>query len=215
MKKIVISATKGSGPSLVKSLAVGLTKIDSEYGTCHESWQHERTQNNDEITFTTHTADLDEIQKEFNPDITIQLYINPKNLVQICQRLVIVDFMYTQDNIWAKNGWCWSQAMHDQLAGPDWPTYSINIKDYPVWVRNEICQVAYDRSLPWTVKNPGFNFVIDSDELFGNSAPVTLLECFNSINCQINFDFINQWRKKNYKIWQGYNSLFSWTPPNV
>jgi hypothetical protein len=121
--------------------------------------------------------------------------------------------MYTTDANWSKNEWCWSQVMHNQLAGPDWPPYSVNIEDYPMWVRDEICQVAYNRSLPWTVKNTGYNFIIDSDELFGTSDPVTLLDFFNSINCKVDFDFIKQWREKNYKIWQGYNSLFSWTAP--
>ena len=90
------------------------------------------------------------IKKNWNPDIIIWVHINKKNITQICRRVVILDFLYAEDPEWQANDWCWTEAKHNRLKGPNWPSYSKIINDYPQWCLDEMCQVAYDRSRAWT-----------------------------------------------------------------
>jgi len=208
MKNIVISATKGSAPSMIKSMAVGKSVIDVKYNTCHESFCHGLTQNSDRINIAHTPARL-----ELNADVGIWIYINPLNIKQICQRIVVLNFLYTDDPVWMNNNWCWTPQLHNRLAGPDWPKYSKLIIDYPTWCLNEICQVAYDLCKPWTVINPDYEIFIDSNEFFGPGNPTTMQRCFEQINCQLDLNFVKKWRKQNFKFWKDYESLFTWQVP--
>jgi len=189
MKTIFLSGAHGSGCSFIKSQATGVDIISPETGTCHESWKYARTQNNDKIMFF-HYSNLDYIQSTYKPDVTVWLHINANNIEKLCQRIVVLDFLLPHD-------WAWTPEKHNILAGPDWPEYSNNIKNYPAWCLHELIQVAYDRSSAWMQKNNNFDYIIDSDELFGSSPPVTLEKFLHGVNCKINIDFLIKWKTKN------------------
>jgi len=203
MKTIFLSGAHGSGCSFIKSQATGVNVLSPDTGTCHESWSYTQTQNHDRIIFFHH-SDLDYIRSRYNPDITVWLQINPDNIEKLCQRIVVLDFLLVD----GQTDWVWTLEKHNILAGPDWPAYSSNIKDYPAWCLAELMQVAYDRSAPWMQANNNFDYVIDSDELFGNSPPVTLKKFLTAINCKLDIDFLKTWQQKNESIYQENKHYF-------
>jgi hypothetical protein len=210
MKTIFISGAHGSGCSLIKSMAVQSYKIDSAVGTCHESWNYEQTTHGDRIIFD-HYYSYQYIKQQWNPDIVVWVQINKNNIAQLCHRIVMLDFLYTADPVWIQKDWCWTQQKHNRIAGPDWPSYSTTITNYPQWCLDEMCQVAYDRSQAWMGHNPHCDYVVDSDELFGSAEPVTLSLCLHELGCKIDLDFLNTWQQKNAEIYRQYRDLFSWT----
>lgn len=211
MKTIFISGAHGSGCSIVKSLLTGVKILDNEKGTCHESWNHGQTVNQDRVFFY-HFFSRTDIVKMCDPDIVIWIYINEKNLLQICQRIVVLDFLYTNDKVWIEKDWCWTQRKHETLAGPDWPSYSKNIFDYPTWCLNEMCQVAYERCLPWTKVGPGADYIVDSNELFTDNQGSSLETILNDLKCPLDKSFLAAWQNKNKAIQDRYQDLFTWTP---
>lgn len=211
MTNIFISGAHGSGCSLIKSLATSSKIIDYKYGTCHESWTSDFTMNRDRIIFN-HQPSYKTIKEIWNPDIIIWLHVNKKNITRLCRRIVILDFLYTNDHNWVEKDWCWTKKKHDTLAGPDWPAYSTILSNYPQWCLDEMCQVAYDRSKPWMTASKHATYVIDSDELFGLAPPTTLSNTLESLNCTVDKDFLSQWKIKNNEIYEEYKNLFSWTP---
>jgi len=211
MKTIFISGAHGSGCSLIKSLAVQSKIIDPNLGTCHESWKYEQTSAGDRIVFD-HYYSYQHIKQHWNPDIVIWLQINKNNITQLCHRIVILDFLYTTDPVWIQKDWCWTQEKHNRIAGPSWPAYSKIITDYPQWCLDEMCQVAYDRSQAWLGLNPHCDYVIDSDELFGSSDPITLSLCLKELGCLIDLEFLHSWQEKTKQLYSQYRDLFSWTP---
>ena len=208
-KKIFISGAHGSAVSLVKSLAIGKTEIDNTRSTCHESWQLDWTQNKQRIV-VNHTWKKDEIKKRWNPDVTIWLKIDSQNVEFICRRIVVLDFLYTNDPTWMERDWCWTPQKHQRLAGPDWPEYSTEISRYPSWCLDEMCQVAWERSRPWMQDRDDFDFVINSDELFGDSPRVSLQRCFENLGLTINHDDINRWKQKNLELFTPFFRMFTW-----
>jgi hypothetical protein len=211
MKKIFISGAHGSACSLVKSLAIGNVQIDDKFATCHESWTINKTQNQQNICFN-HTFDRKIIQKNWNPDIAIWIKIADENITLICRRIVILDFVYTDDPQWVQNDWCWTTQKHQRLAGPDWPPYSKNIFDYPSWCLDEMCYVAWERSRPWMTDREDFDYTISSDELFGNSPRTGLVDCFLDLGLKIDHDAIDNWKQKNSELLKPFMEMFSWTP---
>ena len=211
MRTVFLSGAHGSGCSFIKSLAVGKCQIDSTVGTCHESWNYEQTPLGDRIVFD-HWYSQQAITAKWNPDLTIWLKINTDNLLYLCRRIVILDFVYTADCTWIDRDWCWTPAKHNRIAGPDWPKYSTNITDYPQWCLDEMCQVAYERSMPWLLDNPRFDFTVDSNELFGTAEPATLTQCLTELGSALDDEFLKQWQTKNQEIYNQYRHLFSWTP---
>jgi hypothetical protein len=209
-KKIFISGAHGSACSLLKSLAIGRVTIDSRYATCHESWTTNRTQKNDYIMFN-HEPNRQKITEKWNPEVTIWLKINVKNVETICKRIVILDFLYVNDSHWMLNDWCWSLQKHQRLAGPDWPVYSTQISDYPTWCLDEMCHVAWERSRPWLEDRNDFDYVIDTDELFGNSPRVMLEKCFGDLGLRIDHDAVDKWKQQNFDIFMPYMNMFTWT----
>ena len=210
MKKIFISGAHGSACSLIKSMFTGIKQIDPIAGTCHQSWETTVTTNKDLINWH-HSYGIDYIQKRWNPNVLVYLQINPKNIVQICRRIVILDFMYTQDPDWARNNWCWTKEKHDSLAGPDWPQYSINIYHYPKFCLDEMTQVAYERTCPWIQTRTGFDYTLDTAEFFSGTEPHSLQHCFNSLGCNLDMSFVENWRNTNNKLYATQADLFSWT----
>ena len=204
VKRIFISGAHGAGCSLIKSLATGVKIINPNIGTCHESWNHELTQNGDLIEFQHY--------HNTKSDILVWFKVNEKNLTHICQRIVVLDFMYADDPIWVKNDWSWTKEKHARIAGPDWPDYSNKITDYPQWCLDELCEVAYNRTKPWTIIDTRYHLVIDSDELFGNSPPDSLTAFFNSINCKLDFEFLSTWKNNIQQQYAANAHLFSWKP---
>ncbi len=209
--KIAITGTKGAGFSLIAGLITNNVRIHPDFGTCHQSWEFPISKNEHTVS-VTHEHDLDTIKKICDPNVIIGIWINPKNLIQICNRLVFTDFQFAPDTTWKMNHWAWHKEKHDILAGPDWPPFSENIADYPQWCLNELCQVAYDRSRYWLDKNMPYDFIIDSDELFGTAAPASLNKIFTYLNVTLDLDTLNQWKNKNREIYQHYQQLFSWYP---
>lgn len=211
MRNVFLSGAHGSGCSLIKSLAVQSYATDQQVGTCHESWNYNSTPSGDRIVFD-HWYSRGAINQRWQPDFTIWLKINPENVLYLCHRIVILDFLYTQDPTWIQRDWCWTEAKHNRIAGPDWPKYSRSILDYPQWCLDEMCQVAYERSLPWMSDNNRFDLTVDSNELFGTADPISLSNCLSELGSKINHDFLLQWQQKNQEIYHQYRHLFSWTP---
>ena len=209
-KKILISGAHGSACSLIKSMMTEVISIDAQAGTCHQSWTSTTTTNKDKVMWN-HSYRRDIIEKNWNPNIIIYIKINLDNIVQICRRVVILDFIYTQDPSWIQKDWCWTNEKHDRLAGPDWPPYSNNIYDYPQFCLDEMTQAAYERVSPWLIDRTDFDYVLDTAEFFGESEPVTLQHCFNELGCKLDMDFIRTWREINNNIYTKYADLFSWT----
>lgn len=207
--KIFISGAHGSACSLVKSLAIGSVKIDAQVGTCHESWGKNLTPHRQEIWFA-HNFDLLKIKRQEQPDVMIWLQIDAEDIVWICRRVVILDFIYAQDPHWFANDWCWTPKKHERLAGPDWPTYSQDIRDYPGWCLDEMCQVAWERTSPWTHENAHCDYTLGTNEFFGTSARRRLVQCFGDLGLSIDHAAIDLWREKNHAILSPYMSLFSW-----
>ena len=208
--KIMISATKGAGMSLIRGLLTNNVHVDTLYGTCHQSWETPNHESKHTV-WSSHDHGAN-FEGDIVPDITVGIWINSKNLIQICQRLVIVDFQYAQDATWQAKQWAWHKGKHDQLAGPDWPPYSTDITKYPEWCRNEMCQVAYNRSKYWTHSDLPYDYIIDSDELFGDSNPVTLQKLFNAVDMPLDLDTIRLWKNKNNQINWECSHLFTWQP---
>jgi hypothetical protein len=212
MSKILLVGAHGAGCSMIKSQLTGVQVIDPVKNTCHESWKAGLTQHNDNIFFT-HNLNLEEERKKYPFDTTIWLRIDPENIQQLVQRVVVLDFMYTDDEQWLKKDHCWTPEKHQRIAGPDWPEYSQSIDDYPTWCLDELCQVAYDRSSPWfTTPATGFDYVIGTSDLYSFVDPVGLASVMSELGCQINYEFLFEWRKKNLLMWQKYEHLFTWTP---
>jgi len=208
-QRVFISGAHGSACSLVKSLATGNVQIDDNYATCHESWKARYTQKNQIIVFN-HAFDRDAIQKNWNPDVTIWLKIDPKNVELICRRIVILDFMYTDNLLWMQNDWCWTLQKHQRLAGPDWPEYSTKISDYPTWCLDEMCHVAWERSRPWMLDRDDFDYTINSDELFGDSNRSGIEKCFSDLGLTINHYDIDRWKQKNLELLTPFMQMFTW-----
>lgn len=210
MKNIIISAAKGSGPSIVKAMAIGKVLFDAGTGYCHDSWDHARTSAGDRITFT-HDYHVPKNQH----DVIIGITINPKNILQIVHRCVMVDFEYADNQVWIDNDWSWTPAFHSRVAGPDWPSYSKDITAYPQWCRNELCQFAWEKVSPWTKVNAQHDLVIDSAELFDLEPPVTLTDSLTKIGCGLDSEFLQNWSQRNRQIWHNQKELFSWQVPNA
>jgi hypothetical protein len=213
MKNIIISAAKGSGPSIVKAMTIGQILFNPLTGYCHDSWEYSTTTAGDRITFT-HEHRADKIRVN-NSDVVIGIKLNRSNALQVVHRCVMVDFEYANDPQWVNNDWCWTPAFHDRIAGPDWPAYSKNILDYPEWCRNEMCQVAWEKVSPWICSYTEFDYEIDSTELFNEIAPVTLTNALTSIGCNLNQPFLRQWRIRNQYNWEQHKKLFSWQVPDA
>lgn len=210
MKKICISSAFGTGNSLLKMLTFR-DKIIDAHGTCHESWNNNSTINNDYI-HAVHLYDWPTIVDKFSPDITVWLHINEKNIKQICQRIVVLEFLYARDT--DEYIFCWTRNKHNAIAGPDWPPFSTKINDYPTFCLDELCQVAYNRCSIWTQPNDSFTFQIDSDELFGQAEPVTINRWLSEINCELDLQFFETWKCIQQKLFLDYQSLFTWNPGN-
>lgn len=187
-------------------------KIFDLHGTCHSAWNKHTTINGD-IIHGTHLSDLSTINARFCPDVTVWMYVNRKNLSQLCQRIVVLEFLYARDS--NEEGLGWTPNKHNAIAGSSWPPFSTNITDYPTLCLNELCQVAYNRSFRWTHTNNNFTFQIDSDELFGDSAPVTVENWLASINCTLDTDFFQSWKSKQHQLFLKYRELFTWTPDDI
>jgi hypothetical protein len=208
MKNICISASFGSGNSFLRMLTFDKKVIDPA-GTCHTAWNQNLTKNGDYIN-VTHLYDLSVIRSKFSPDITVWLQINKKNLLQICQRIVVLEFLYAKDTY--DYVFHWTRKKHDEIAGPNWPVFSTTITDYPGFCLDELCQVAHNRCELWARPNDNFDFQIDSDELFGDSDPVTIKQWLKELNCQLDMDFFNSWKTKQQELFLKYQSLFHWQP---
>ena len=211
MKKILISSAFGSGNSCLKSLTLKNKTMDSEIGTCHDAWNVNTTSCGDSIS-TSHLYNIDIINTTFSPDITVWIYINDKNLVQICQRIVVLDFLYATNKTWTDHNGAWNINKHITLAGPSWPEFSIHIEEYPTFCLDEICETAYHRCKNWGKSNNNFTFQIDSDELFGDSKPTTIQQMLDAIGCTFDQTFLNKWKIKQKQTFLKYKHLFSWTP---
>jgi hypothetical protein len=211
MKRICISSPFGSGNSVLKMLTMSEKTIDPT-GTCHSAWTKNKTINNDQID-VTHHYDLSVIQEIFYPDISVWVHINKKNILDLCQRIVILEFLYAKDT----NDYifCWTRSKHNAIAGPDWPSFSTVITDYPTFCLDELCQVAYNRCVLWTQPNKDFTFQIDSDELFGSAPPVTINQWLASIDCQFDMEFFETWKNKRQQLLQNYQHLFTWRPDDI
>ena len=169
------------------------------------------TKNGDFIE-TQHLYDLPTIKKNSSPDITVWVKINKKNSLQICQRIVVLEFLYARDTY--DLVFHWTRKKHDEIAGPDWPPFSTTITDYPTWCLNELCQVAYNRCCLWEKSNDDFDFQIDSDELFGNSEPNSIRSWLDSIGCELDLEFLNTWKTLQQELFAKYQCLFTWQPGN-
>jgi hypothetical protein len=211
MTRICISAPFGSGNSFLKMLAMP-EKIIDPVGTCHSAWTKNKTVNNDEID-VTHQFDISVIQEKFYPDISVWVHINKKNLLDLCQRIVILEFLYAKDTI--DYIFCWGRSKHNAIAGPDWPPFSTVITDYPTFCLNELCQVAYNRCVTWTHPNTAFTFQVDSDELFGAAPPTTINQWLSSINCVLDQEFFETWKKRQQQLLQDHRHLFTWQPDDI
>jgi hypothetical protein len=209
--KIFLSGAHGSACSMIKSQMTKVFELDSRTNTCHQSWTAQRTTAGDSIQFF-HYTDPAYIQSQFQPDQTIWLRVAEENIVQLCQRIVVLDFMYTNDPAWMAKDHCWTPEKHARIAGPSWPAYSTNIDDYPDWCLNELCQIAYDRTLPWIRHNSSFDWEISSDELFSFRDPSKLRQVLAQFGCGLNHDFLYTWRMKNFLLWQQYKHMFNWSP---
>jgi hypothetical protein len=204
--KLFLSGAHGSGCSLVKSLLTNIKVLANE-GTCHESWKIASTQAHDYIYFD-HVPDIDLIKQQWQSDQVIWLWLNPKNVEFVCRRIVYLDFVYANDPEWLAKDWAWTMSKHNRLAGSDWPAYSKNLQDYPLFVRQELYQTAYDRSADWMQSNPQADYFIDSDELFGNAPPRTLQTVADQLQCTIDLEFLTKWKTKNHAMYAEYKKLF-------
>jgi hypothetical protein len=205
--KIFLSGAHGSACSMVKSQLTGVHKIDPLTNTCHESWTARRTTGGHSVEFFHNTDPT-----QYRADINVWLRVSQANIIQIVQRIVVLDFIYTYDANWVAKDHCWTPEKHARIAGPDWPPYSANINDYPGWCLNELCQVAYDRTLPWTVSNPEFDLEIDSSDLFSFQDPAGLRSIVAQLGSSLNHNFLYQWRMKNFLLWQQHKHRFTWQP---
>lgn len=205
--KIFLSGAHGSACSMIKSQLTGVFGLDPITNTCHESWTAQRTTSGHSIQFFHDTDPL-----KYKADKTIWLRVDPKNIVQIVQRIVVLDFMYTADPNWMAKDHCWTPEKHARIAGPDWPAYSTDINDYSSWCLDELCEVAYSRTLPWTESNSEYDLEINSQDLFSFQDPAGLRTVLAEIGCTLNHDFLYQWRMKNFLLWQKYQHRFCWRP---
>jgi len=205
--RIFLSGAHGSACSMIKSQLTGVAVMDPVANTCHESWTTQRTQRGDHIHFF-HDTDA----AKYKPDLTIWLQVSENNIIQIVQRIVVLDFIYTNDPAWMAKDHCWTPEKHARIAGPNWPAYSSNIDDYPGWCLDELCQVAYDRTLPWMADNSAYDFVIPSADLFSHQDPATLRSVVSKLGCNLNHDFLYRWRMNNFLLWQQHRYRFKWTP---
>lgn len=205
--KIFISGAHGSACSFVKSQFLKLHTIDRN-GTCHEAWNSNITKT--DLVLFDHWPNINTIHQNCKPNVTIWIRIAQENIVQIINRIVILDFLYTNNNTWVEKDWCWTEQKHDRIAGRSWPTYSTDISSYPTWCLNEMCEVAYERSKPWLADGKDFDYVIDSRDLFSFQEPITLRNTLNSLEYTLDENFLNAWRNKNYLLWQEHKHRFSW-----
>jgi hypothetical protein len=211
MKNISIYSAYGSGNSFLKSLTLENRRMDPVIGTCHDSWTSNITSAGGTVN-VYHFYNIDSAKKQNANDITVLLRINEKNIVQICQRIVVLDFLYANDTSLTAHDGAWNIKKHNALAGPDWPKFSTNINDYPEFCLNEICQSAYHRCENWTYPNNNFTFQIDSDELFGESDPIIIQEMLDDIGCTLDKVFLDNWKKKQKQTFLQYRHMFSWQP---
>jgi hypothetical protein len=215
MKKIVISGAFGAGFSMLKTLTLLKKDFDKTGITCHDAWNEKvRTTINNDSILTSHLYDIDNIVKKFRPNITVWLYINKKNILQICQRIVVLEFIYAVDRMPREPGknFGWNQLKHNNLAGKDWPKFSTKITDYPTFCLDELCQDAFNRCEIWTRHNSNFDLEIDSDELFGDSPPVTIQNWLSTVGCVLDQDFLNKWQTVQKKLFHDHCHLFTWNP---
>lgn len=202
MKQIFLSAAHGSAGSLVKSLLTNTKKLSVE-GTCHDSWSIGITQNGDNIKFNHNIpANIG------NPDTSVRIQVNPINVAFITMRIVYLDFIYATDPYWIKIDGAWTQQKHDRLAGSNWPAYSTNILDYPLFCRKEMCQVVQDRIMPWITNNDQFDYTINSNDIFGSTSIDSLQNVFTKLNCKLDLNFLQQWKNKNFELHNKYRELF-------
>ena len=214
MKKILISSAFGSGNSCLKSLTLEHKKMDPTIGTCHTAWHNNITTIGDFIR-VCHLYDINIINNTESPDLTVWIQINEKNLVQICQRIVVLDFLYATDNNWTDYDGAWNLKKHNLLAGPSWPTFSLDINNYPMFCLDEICETAYHRCKNWTKPNSDFIFQIDSDELFGDSEPKSIQQMLTAIGCVFDQNFLSLWKNKQKQTFLKYQHLFNWQPGKI
>ena len=211
MKKILISSAFGAGNSCLKSLTLENKRMDPEIGTCHDAWDKHTTSAGDYIG-VCHLYDINVINAKETSDINVCLQINNKNLIQICQRIVVLDFLYATNKSWTTYDGAWNIKKHATLAGPNWPAFSTNINDYPVFCLDEICETAYHRCKNWIYPNNDFTFQVDSDELFGDSKPTTIQQMLDAIGCTFDQDFLDKWKNKQKQTFLKYKDLFTWSP---
>ena len=186
-------------------------KIDT-FGTCHTAWKRHKTINGDRID-TTHLNDLPTLKNKFSPDITVRICINKKNLIKICQRIVVLEFLYAQDTY--DYVFHWTRLKHNTIAGPSWPKFSTEITDYPTFCLDELCKIAHNRCTLWEDDVADFDFQIDSDELFGDSEPVTITKWLTAIDCKLDQEFLDQWKTAQTQLFLKYQSLFTWKPGDI
>lgn len=211
MSNILISAPFGLGSACLKTLTLANKNMDQNIGTCHDSWHITNTVHGDTI-LARHTPNIKDAEANLNMqfDMTVWMRINEKNLEQICQRIVVLDFLYSDDPGFVNDGGAWNIDKHNRIKGDTWPEFSKNITDYPQWCLDEICQTAYYRCEPWVSDNNKFDFQIDSDELFGDAEPVTIKTWLGALGCEFDVEFLNQWKAKQRDTYLKYKDLFGW-----
>jgi hypothetical protein len=205
--KIFISGPHGVGCSMIKSMAVGVRQIDPVRNTCHQSWTRWQTTQGDDIRFGN-DFDCAVVFDGYKPDIRLWVSVSDHNIDQLCERIVLLDFLYADDAEWISNDWSWSQDKHNRLAGPDWPKYSTRLEQYPLWCRLEMLKVAQDRIKPWQVVDARFNWNIPSAELYDDVDPTELKKFLAHIGCVYDEEFLHTWRRKNKKMYLDNTHLF-------
>ena len=211
MKKICVSAAFGTGNSMLKLLTMDDKKIDA-FGTCHTAWGRHTTINGDRID-VTHLHHLPTLKNKFSPDITAMIWVNQKNLIKICQRIVALEFLYAQNSY--DYVFYWTKLKHNSIAGPSWPEFSTKITDYPTFCLDELCKVAHNRVTLWENNDADFDFQIDSNELFGDAEPVTITKWLTAVDCKLDWEFLDQWKTEQTQLFLKYQSLFTWKPGDI
>ena len=209
MKRIVISAAFGSGNSLLKSLAQTPRNIDPATGTCHAAWANDRTVQGDSIEHT-HINSTELIRSQLAATELVWLHIAQENIVQLVQRIVAIEFLAAGTE--PKPGWAWTPIKHQQLAGPTWPAYSTDLKDYTPEQRNELCQAVWHRIQPWLACPADVDYRIDSRELFDCVEPKTIQLWLASHDIELDHEFLGRWQDRQQRIYQDNQWLFSWQP---